>query len=89
MTVQNYSQQATDSFCLYAGFNQWDYQMVKISTMNNYSYGYPFNAAFIIESPKEQDVYVKIQKNTKIYPTSISNVIITLQKIPSPFLLKN
>ncbi len=54
--------------------------------MNYYSY--PFNGALLIKSNKDQSLSIKIQKNAKLYPVSVQNVLITVQKLSSLTLVE-
>lgn len=54
--------------------------------MNYYSY--PFNGTLLIKSNKDQSLSIKIQKNAKLYPVSVQNVLITVQKLSSLTLVE-
>jgi hypothetical protein len=81
LTVQSYSQNPNDSFVLHVELNRLKPKKVKLYINSMNCYGYPFNGSVTIESKKEQEVHIKIQKNAKFQPVSLQNIVITIEKV--------
>jgi hypothetical protein len=81
LTVQNYSQNPNDSFVLHLELNKLKSKKLKLYINSMNCYAYPFNGTVTMESKKEQEVHIKIQKNAKMYPVSLQNIIISVDKV--------
>ena len=54
VSIPAYSTPQNSSFYLRAGFNSWNRQKIKVCFYAAYSYAFPFNATFFVESKKAQ-----------------------------------